>query len=102
MIFWANKIAVILGGNRDNGVNAGSRASNWNNYVWNSNWNIGCRFACEDILFKTMHSIIVNALLVRPKKYGQLVCPALANTLKRSAKVRVMKMKLQDSIQKGQ
>lgn len=38
---------VILGGNRDNGVNAGSRASNWNNYVWNSNWNIGCRFACE-------------------------------------------------------
>ena len=34
-------------------------------------------------------------------KYGQLVCPALANTLKRSVKVRVMKMKLQDSIQKG-
>lgn len=62
----------------------------------------GCRFACEDILFKTMHSIIVKALLVRPKKYGQLVCPALANTLKRSVKVRVMKMKLQDSIQKGQ
>lgn len=49
-----------------------------------------------------MHSIIVKALLVRPKKYGQLVCPALANTLKRSVKVRVMKMKLQDSIQKGQ
>lgn len=61
----ANKIAVILGGNRDNGVNAGSRASNWNNYVWNSNWNIGCRFACEDIL-KTMHSSIVKALMVRP------------------------------------
>ena len=61
----ANKIAVILGGNRDNGVNAGSRASNWNNYVWNSNWNIGCRFACEDIL-KIMHSSIVKALMVRP------------------------------------
>lgn len=39
--------AVILGGLRDDGVNAGSRCSNWNNYVWNSNWNIGCRFACE-------------------------------------------------------
>jgi len=27
---------------------AGSRCSNWNNYVWNSNWNIGARAACED------------------------------------------------------
>ena len=45
----ANKIAVILGGNRDNGVNAGSRASNWNNYVWNSYWDVGCRFACDHL-----------------------------------------------------
>lgn len=44
-----NKVqTVLLGGNRDNGANAGSRCSNWNNYVWNSNWNIGSRFACED------------------------------------------------------
>lgn len=43
-----NKIAVKLGGNRTNGVNAGSRCSNWNNYVWNSNSNIGARFASED------------------------------------------------------
>ena len=57
---------MILGGNRDNGANAGSRSSNWNNYVWNSNWNIGCRFACEDIYLKTMHSVLVKALLVRP------------------------------------
>jgi hypothetical protein len=42
-------IAVILGGNRDGGVSAGSRASAWNNYVWNSNWYIGCRFACRDL-----------------------------------------------------
>ena len=35
------------GGNRGNGVNSGSRASNWNNYVCNSNWNIGVRLACE-------------------------------------------------------
>lgn len=32
-------------GTRTNGVNSGSRASNWNNYPWNSNWNIGLRAA---------------------------------------------------------
>lgn len=42
---------AIFGGNRDNTSNSGSRASNWNNNVWNSNWNIGCRFACEHSLF---------------------------------------------------
>ena len=41
--------AVILGGVRDNGVNAGSRASHWSIYVWNSGWNIGCRFACDHL-----------------------------------------------------
>ena len=39
--------AVILGGHRDNGSNAGSRSSNWSNYVWYSYWIIGCRFACD-------------------------------------------------------
>jgi hypothetical protein len=38
--------AVLLGGDRDNGVRAGSRAANWYSYVWNTNWSIGCRFAC--------------------------------------------------------
>ena len=38
--------AVVLGGNRDYGVDAGSRASVWNSYVWNSDWLFGCRFAC--------------------------------------------------------
>ncbi len=42
-------VAVILGGARDGGVNAGSRASGWNNYVWNSDWSIGCRFACDHL-----------------------------------------------------
>ena len=41
--------AVILGGLRDHGVNAGSRASSWNNYVWHSDWHIGCRFACDHL-----------------------------------------------------
>lgn len=39
--------AVLLGGDRDDEADAGSRASYWHRYGWNSNWNIGCRFACE-------------------------------------------------------
>jgi hypothetical protein len=43
------KDAVILGGNWNNGANAGSRCSNWNNAASNSNNNIGVRFSCEHI-----------------------------------------------------
>jgi hypothetical protein len=32
-----------FGGNWNNGANAGSRCSNWNNYPWNNNNNIGMR-----------------------------------------------------------
>ena len=50
---WSEKIdderAVLLGGDRDVGVCAGSRASYWNNYVWNSSWYFGCRFACDSL-----------------------------------------------------
>lgn len=50
---WSEKIddvlAVILGGNRVAGVNAGSRASHWSDCVWLSVWNIGCRFACDSL-----------------------------------------------------
>lgn len=50
---WSEKIdderAVLLGGVRGGGVNAGSRASNWGYYVWNSFWSIGCRFACDSL-----------------------------------------------------
>ena len=38
--------AVVLSGSHNDGVNAGSRASSWSSFVWNSNWSIGCRFAC--------------------------------------------------------
>ena len=41
--------AVLLGGTRDYGVNAGSRASAWNSYVWSSGWGLGCRFACDHL-----------------------------------------------------
>ena len=50
---WSEKIdgelAVILGGSRDIGVSAGSRASYWSFYVWHSYWHIGCRFACDSL-----------------------------------------------------
>lgn len=50
---WSEKIdgelAVLLGGYRDSGVYAGSRASYWYNYVWHSLWDIGCRFACDSL-----------------------------------------------------
>ena len=42
-------VAVLLGGGRGDGVNAGSRASSWLDYVWYSDWNIGCRFACDHL-----------------------------------------------------
>lgn len=43
-------VIVDKSGTRTNGANSGSRASNWNNYPWNSNWNIGVRAACDDII----------------------------------------------------
>jgi hypothetical protein len=39
----------ILGGPRGNGVDAGSRASHWYYYVWNSYWYLGSRFACDHL-----------------------------------------------------
>ena len=41
--------AVLLGAYRGNGVDAGSRASSWNYYVWGSDWYIGSRFACDHL-----------------------------------------------------
>lgn len=50
---WSEKIdderAVVLGGLRGDGVDAGSRASNWNDYVWYSGWSVGCRLACDSL-----------------------------------------------------
>lgn len=41
--------AVILGGDRGSASDAGSRASDWRNFVWYSRWNIGARFACDSL-----------------------------------------------------
>lgn len=49
-VLHANHVtAVGLGGYRDAGSAAGSRASDWDNYVWGSSWSIGCRFACDHV-----------------------------------------------------
>jgi hypothetical protein len=40
----------MFSGNWNNGVNAGSRAVNANNYPWNVNTNIGVRLACDNFL----------------------------------------------------
>ena len=44
-----NPTAVILGGYRGDGAYAGSRASGWGDYVWDSYWLIGCRFTCDHL-----------------------------------------------------
>jgi hypothetical protein len=36
----------------------GSRCSNWNNYVWNSNWNKGSRGSCDN---KTLKLALINS-----------------------------------------
>lgn len=41
--------AAIFGGSRDHTSDSGSRASLWGSYVWDSGWNIGCRFACDHL-----------------------------------------------------
>lgn len=44
-----DKLAVMLGGSRGDGVDAGSRASDWGHSVWGSHWSVGCRFACDSL-----------------------------------------------------
>jgi hypothetical protein len=48
-IYNASLIAAIFGGHRDNTVESGSRSSAWNNYVWSTFWNFGCRYACDHL-----------------------------------------------------
>ena len=42
------------GANWDNGLRAGPRAVNVNNYPWNVNVNIGSRLACENRINQTI------------------------------------------------
>lgn len=58
--------ASIFGGNWDNAANSGSRASNWNNYPWNSNGNIGARLVCEDMINRNKVLQVCHGTLGRP------------------------------------
>lgn len=73
--------AALFGGNWNNGSNAGSRCSNWNNSASNSNNNIGSRGVCGDT--QVLHSNTLTGYWV---DYNQVVvsrcCPASANTLR--------------------
>ena len=48
-IYNASLIAALFGGHRDSTVESGSRASNWNITVWNTNWPVGSRYACDHL-----------------------------------------------------
>src|SRR5690606_30023102 len=41
---------VLLGGTRTNDASAGSRASNWFHFPWNTGWHIGLRAACDHLV----------------------------------------------------
>ena len=43
--------ALLVGGNVNNGRNAGARYCNVNNAPGNANWNIGGAFSCEQKIF---------------------------------------------------
>lgn len=83
---------MILGGNRGNGVYAGSRASNRNNYVWNSNSNIGARFACEDIYYALKYAQgLFGATSIWSARLS-----SVSKIITRFVKVRVAMAKFQD------
>jgi len=39
----------IFGGLRDETTYSGSRASYWDNTVWPTSWDVGCRYACDPL-----------------------------------------------------
>ena len=47
VIKMVNDLLLLAGGNWSNGVDAGARCVNLNNYPWNINANIGGRLACD-------------------------------------------------------
>lgn len=48
-IYNASLIPAVFGGYRDYTVESGSRCSGWNNYVWNTSWSNGSRYACDHL-----------------------------------------------------
>jgi hypothetical protein len=78
----------VISGNWNNGVNAGPRCVNANNYPWNVNMNIGARLACDNFLChatsgKDVCRITVLQTVTAPpqaairKENRQIDCPHL-------------------------
>lgn len=80
--------AALFGSNWDNGANSGSRASNWNNYPWNSNNNIGARGRCDDQIRALQRPRPCRPII---HKGGQPDQPASAKTLKGPAERGVVR-----------
>jgi hypothetical protein len=49
--------AFLCGGNWNDGVNAGARCVNLNNYPWNVNTNYGSRLACDKVFGNMVYTI---------------------------------------------
>lgn len=60
---------MSTGANWNDGVRAGARAVNVNNYPWNVNTNIGSRLACDNQLNRRRQGITVPAAVT----YCQIV-----------------------------
>ena len=78
-----DKHAALLGGNWNNGANAGSRYSNWNNAPSNSNNNIGSRGVGDEIFgFFTKLAILYGLRCCPSNNLVSSIHPASANTLR--------------------
>jgi len=64
---------LLAGGNWNNGTNAGSRARNANNYRWNTNTNIGTRFAADTGFIAELNSWLdLSALPARQNTHNKI------------------------------
>lgn len=70
----------MVSGNWNNGVHAGTRTVNANNYPWNVNTNIGVRLACDNFFIakiKNAPAITVAGAVAIRKEHRQIDHPLL-------------------------
>jgi hypothetical protein len=70
----------MLSGNWNNGVSAGTRTVNANNYPWNVNTSIGVRLACDNFFIAKIKNgdmiTVVTTVAIR-KEHRQIDHPLL-------------------------
>jgi hypothetical protein len=73
---------IDVSGNWNNGVYAGTRTVNANNYPWNVNTNIGCRLACDNFFIAKIKNVgvitVTSAVAIR-KEHRQIDHPLLSD-----------------------